>query len=131
METLISTLTPILTSIVIGLIGWGLTELSKYIRQKTKNERLTAAFDAIAEAAFVSVQELEQTARPLLKDGKLDEEDKATLKAQAIDKVKSRISPAILKEAEKNLMDVDDWIGGQVEATVFQANRTKKGACNE
>lgn len=118
-EEIIKEILPIVGTIVVALVGWGLTELTRWIRAKTGNERLANAMDQLGMAVMVSVRELEQTARPLLSDGKLTDSEKARLKAKAIETVRSRLTPAMTKELKKNLVDLNEWIGGQVEAEVM------------
>ena len=119
METFISQVTPVLVSLVVALAGWGVAELTRWIRTRTKNERLNGAIDVIAAATMASVKEAELTIRPTLSDGKLTPAEIKGIKATVAANVKRRVGPAALKIAKENLTDLDDWIGAQAEASVY------------
>ena len=114
---------PVLGSLILALVSWGLIELRKWITTKTQNERVTAAFDHVSQAVFVSVYELEQTTRELMSDGKLTGKEKKKLKNRALNSVKKRIGPTVIKEVQKSADDIDDWINAEIEATVFNLKK--------
>lgn len=122
-EGILSEILPLVGTIVVALLGWGLTELTRWVRAKTGNEKLVTAMEQLGFAVMVSVKEIEQNARPMLADGKLSDEEKQKLKAMAISKVRERLTPALTKQLKKNLVDLNEWIGGQVESEVLDLNR--------
>jgi hypothetical protein len=122
-EDILKEILPLVGTIVVALIGWGLTELTRWIRAKTGNERLGSAMEQLSLAVMISVKEIEQNARPLLSDGKLTDEEKQKLKNMAIEKIKSRLTPTMTKELSKNLVDLNEWIGAQVDGEVLDMNR--------
>jgi len=125
-EMIIKELAPIVTSIVVALVAWGLAELSRLIRQRTKNEKISSAFDHISSAVMTSVMDLEQTARKVLRDGKLSQAEARKLKTMAIKNVKNRLPPAVLDVVKRELKDLDDWIGAEVEAALYEINSSKR-----
>ena len=118
-ETIVKDIAPILISLVVALIGWGVAELTRWIRQKTKSDRISTAFEMIGAATVAAVKEAEVTIRPTLTDGKLTPEEIASIKTTVTANVKRRIGPAALKVARENLPDLDDWINAQTEAEVY------------
>ena len=111
---------PILGTVVLALVSWGLVELRKWVATKAKNERVNAALDHLSQAVYISVTELEQTTRKALKDGKLNDEEKADIKNRAICAVHRRISPHVFRAAQEAVEDLDSWLNGEVEASVFE-----------
>lgn len=122
-ETFLNDVGPIIGSVVVALVGWGVAELSRWIRSRYKNERLARAVDIIGASVVATVKEAEVKIRPTLSDGKLTPEEIKQIKGTVTSNVKRRIGPAVAKVAKDNLLDLDDWIEGQTEATLYDLNR--------
>jgi len=123
----INQLYPVVGTILLGLLSWGSAEFINFIRKKTRNDRLTALLTIISNESITAVSEIEQTLRKSLANGKLSDEEKKQLKRIAMEKVKSRIIPATMKVARKNLNDVDDYISAKIEEAVVNLKRKNSG----
>jgi len=117
---------PVLGSLILALISWGLIELKKWVAAKTQNEQVNSALELVAEAVYTVVLELEQTFTRAMKDGKLDESEKAEIKKMALDRVYQRLTPIIIDQARKAIDDFEAWIGGLIETTIFEMKREIK-----
>ena len=125
-QQFVAQLYPIIGTILLALLSWGSAEFISFIRKKTKNERLAEALTSISTESISAVNEVEQTLRRALSDGKLDENEKKQLKSVAVRKVKERMIPMVMKVAQKNLNDVDDYISGKVEEAVLKNKQINK-----
>ena len=101
--------------------------IHQFYSKKTRNDRLTALLTIISNESITAVSEIEQTLRKSLANGKLSDEEKKQLKRIAMEKVKSRIIPATMKVARKNLNDVDDYISAKIEEAVVNLKRKNSG----
>ena len=120
---LITMAAPYAASIITGLISWGLYEISKYVRSKTKNELALTALDQISATVETTVKDLQQTLVPALKqaaaDGVISKADAQGLKAAAVLRVKNQLQPKVIKNAEVLISDVDALIQSLIEKNVL------------
>jgi hypothetical protein len=127
-EELIKTLGPILVGVVTLLASWGLAELSRYVRTKTKNEQALGAMDAFSEIVKTTVFDLAQTATGSLKDGRFTPAEGAKIKQEAVDKIKSQITPALEKQLSSAVADLEKFLNSKVEAEVLNSKMAKASA---
>lgn len=119
----------IIGAIVVAIIGLGVTYATAWIRHRFKNEKLADAAEQIGKAVMISVKEAEQTIRPMLKDGKLDDQEKAGIRTTVIGNAKKRITPAALKILEDSVSDFNDYMNSQVEAAVHDLKKEGGQPC--
>jgi len=127
--SLVSTLGPIALTLLSGLVSWGLLELTKYVRTKTKNEAVNNAVSHICHTVDTTVKELAQTtARDYKADNPagLTKEAKQILKTLAVAKVKDQIPAAITKTAGMAVNSVEQLISAKIEKAVFELKKEKK-----
>jgi hypothetical protein len=118
-------LTPLLATLLVTLVSWGVFELKKFVKAKTDNQLMWNAADAIGEAANATVAELNATLKKELeKDGGLSKENAAEIKAVAVRQVKAMLSTQATKVASKVIVDLDGYIAGKVEEGVTGAKVT-------
>lgn len=114
---------PIGGTLLTGLVSWGLIELNKKVRAKTKNEIVSAAMTRITHTVETTVKDLEQTLVPeikkVLKDGKLTAEEGKKLKATAIATVKAQLPVEVKKAAYSAVNSLTDMIGAKINGAVF------------
>jgi hypothetical protein len=127
-EELIKTLGPILVGVVTLLASWGLAELSRYVRTKTKNEQALGAMDAFSEIVKTTVMDLAQTATGSLKDGKFTSDEATKLKEQAVDRVKAQVTPALEKQLNGAVADLETFLRSKIEAEVLNSKMAKASA---
>jgi len=121
---LITTAAPYAASIITGLVSWGLYEISKYVRSKTKNELALTALEQISATVETTVKDLQQTLVPAIKqaaaDGVISGQDAAHLRATAVSKIKAQLQPKLIKNAEVLISDVDALINALIEKNVLE-----------
>ena len=118
-------LTPLLATLLVTLVSWGVYELKKFVKAKTDNELLLGTVDAIGEAANATVAELNATLKKELEEaGPLTKESAAEIKDVAVRQVKAMLGTQATKVASKVIVDLDAYIGGKVEESVTGAKVT-------
>ena len=114
---------PVAGTVVTGLVSWGLFELNKFVKTKTKNEVVNDAMEHISHTVETSVHELEQTlvpeAKEALKDGKLTSEEAMKIKEIAISKVRAQLPKKMEKAAQSAVNSLNGIIGAKVEKAVL------------
>ena len=86
-----------IVTVVLALLG---LKYRAWIAEKVKNARVAGVLERLGNFAFTVVAELNQTVvDQLKKDGKWNAEEAAKVKQLALDKLKSYIGAAGLKEA--------------------------------
>lgn len=128
MKDLLAPLLPellnILGVLVAGLIGLAAKKLSDLLKAKVDNQLLEGALLRLNEAVGSAVLEVEQTVVKVLKealaDGALSEEEKARVKAAAVDKAKALLGEKGLDQILKvlGLKSPDELLAAKVEAAV-------------
>lgn len=120
-NSFMSTLMPTIITMMSGLVSWGLVEISKYIRSKTKSEAVNDAVSHICHTVDTTVKEMAQTtAKEFMKSGKLTSEGKQALKALAINRIKDQIPNAFIKTAGKAVSSVNQLIEAKIEKAVLE-----------
>lgn len=118
------TLLPIIGTVISGLASWGLIELNKYVRTRTKNESINDALSHVTHTVETTVKDLEQTMVKELKaasaDGKLTRQDALSLKDVAVMRIKSQVPDAIQKAAALGVKSLGDLIEAKIEKTVLE-----------
>lgn len=121
-------LLPLLGSLLLALLSFGVAKLITLIQAKTKNEWLKGALVKATEAVFNAVHSVEQTMAAKFKeaaaDGKITPEEAAQLKAAALESVKSYLGEKGLKELMSVLsldaLGLDKFLADKIEANVAQ-----------
>ena len=120
----INTLAPVFGTVLSGLASWGLIELSKYVRTKTKNEAINEAISHVCHTVDTTVTDLAQTTVKELKaasaGGKLTLTDAQRVRATAIARIKSQVPAAIQKTAAKGVTSLSDMIEAKIEKAVLE-----------
>lgn len=119
-----SDLVPVLATLLSALVSWILFEVTKFVRNKTKNEAANDAVTHITETVNTTVKELQQTLVPafleMAKDGKLSPEDKSKLKDLAIKKVNEQLPDKMTKSAQGVVNSIDQFIKAKIEQAVLE-----------
>ena len=114
---------------VLGALGF----LGAFLRAKAAESKAAAVALRITEAARATVLDLDQKLKPQLKafleDGKLSDDEKAQLKAAALDTLKTKL-PAELLSAATGIFGgfLDTYLSGKVEEAVVQKNALQAAA---
>ncbi len=120
---LASALAPLIAAGAAALIAY----LVKLFKSKSKNEQVQGALDLVGDLATTVVQQIEQTMVPtmkgMLKDGKLDDSEKAQLKQLALDMLKKLYGDKGLAALQKALGLGEDalmaLLVGKLEQAVY------------
>jgi len=125
----VSSFAPVLGTIVTGLVSWGVVELTKYVRTKTKNEMANQAISQICQTVQATVADLKQTMVPAMQkvaaDGKITKEDATVLKNLAVEKINKQVPKAIEQAALLSVNSVSALIEAEIERAVGETK--KKG----
>ena len=114
-------LTPILATLLVTLISWGVFELKKFIKSKTDNQLFINTVDSIGEAARSSVMDLKVMVDKAKADGVFTKEEAENIKAEAIARTKAMLGKETMKFAAKAIADLDSYVAGKVEGEVTAA----------
>jgi len=117
-EELTATILPALLTVISALATWGLAELTRYIRTKTKSQAVADAMDRIGEITLNTVAEIEKSIRQAGADGKIDADEAKHLKTLAIERVKAQLPVAVKAAARGGVNSLDDYLAGKVEEMV-------------
>ena len=117
---LLQTLAPVLVSVIGILVSWGLAELSRYIRNKTKNENALKAMEDISALVRTTVSEVGQTFQKASADGTITRDEGIKMKNIAIAKVKVQIPPLVEKHAMLAVNNLNDFIASRIEREVVK-----------
>lgn len=120
---LLKTLAPIIVSVVGIFISWGLAELSKFIRTKTRNENTLNALDDICALTRATVSEVGQTFNKASADGKITFAEAKSMKIQAVRKVKEQIPPLVEKHALLAVNNLEKFITTRIEREIVKAKQ--------
>jgi len=118
---LLQTLAPVLVSVIGILVSWGLAELSRYIRNKTKNENALKAMEDISALVRTTVSEVGQTFQKASADGTITRDEGIKMKNIAIAKVKVQIPPLVEKHALLAVNNLNDFIASRIEREVVKS----------
>jgi hypothetical protein len=119
MESFVDAVLPALMTLLTALVSWGCVELTKMIREKTKNEKVTAALQVVTDVVESTVKKLAQTADQLAADGKIDAADKRQLKNLALTEIKGQLPEASKKLIGMAVSNVDSYIDSLIETEVY------------
>lgn len=123
----IEILAPVVFSLVSALVSWGLYELTKFIRTKTKNENVNDAVSHICHTVETTVHSLEQDMAHELKlaaaNGKLSKEEGHRIKTMAIGRVKAQLPKKIIKTAKGAVNNIGLLIEDKIDKAVLELKR--------
>ena len=118
----VNSFAPVLGTVVTGLVSWGIIELTKYVKTKTKNEMANNAVSQICQTVKTTVAELNQTIVPEMQkaatDGKITKDEARNLKNTAIEKINKQIPGAIEQAALLSVNSVSALIEAEIEKAV-------------
>ena len=122
-EIVIKYVIPALIPVIGTFFTWGMAELTRFIRVKTKRESIAGAFDQLSEFVDIAVSDVTQTLVKDLKvasfDGKLTFEEKGRLKSVAIDKVLEHLPASTKKILDTGVSSLQEFISGKIEQAVL------------
>lgn len=125
----VEALAPVVFSLVSALVSWGVYELTKFFRTKTKNENVNDAISHICHTVETTVQGMEQemvaAAKSAAADGKLTKKEAVNMKNIALTRVRSQVPYKITKIANKAINDMERFISAKIEKAVLDLKRSK------
>jgi len=128
MEEILKTVAPYIATVVGLLLSWGVYELNQYIRSKTRKEAAIAAIGTLGTITATTVRGLAQTATGSLADGKFTKAEGVALKAEAVASIKEQVTPALKKQLDIVVKDLDTFVSSQTEASVMDLKIEKATA---
>lgn len=116
----------VLSPLLVAALAWAAAKAAALIRSKVANEYLRGTLVRLDEAVLTAVKELQQTVVAEIKaassDGKIDDAEKARIKASALANVKSYLGAKGLRVLAEVLGlssgTVDQFLGSRIEAAV-------------
>lgn len=125
----INILVPPVLGLIVALLTWLLAEAANYVRKRTGNEIVNNAITRLCSMTETVVAELNQefvdTLRKKTEDGRLSIEDRMELRQTALNRIRNRLAPEVLKIAAKGLADLDGFIGSRIERAVREQKAVK------
>jgi len=118
MQQILGIVLPALLALIAALVSVGLKFVIQWLNTKIKNDEISGALGLLTDAVQDVVNEMEQTVRPMLSDGKLSMEEQARIKRAAIDKVDKILAPSAKKALDKAVGNLEQLIETKIEATV-------------
>lgn len=117
----------VLGTVLLALVTWGGTELTKFIRQKTEAGQHQDALLLLSEITQTvvarGIQTTSQAAKKAHEDGKLTEEEKDQILKDAVADVKQYLGDKGMKSLKKIVGDgnAEKLIADTIERAVLQA----------
>ena len=122
MEKILVTAMPEVFSILMVIIAIGITYGIQFLKKKVKNEEVREALNTVCNVTSTIVNSLNQTMAAPMKeaasDGKLNAEERLSLKTRAIAEVKAVLGVEILKILKKRIPDLEKLISHKIEENV-------------
>lgn len=129
LSAILAQLTPYIITAVVAIIGWGLTEIARWIRSKTHNEKVFNMMSIIDDIVRTTVVDLEKTVRPALGDGKLSKEEAENIKNQAIESIKKQLPKHLTSQTKLLTSDLSSYISSKIEQAVVSETKKQGGEC--
>jgi hypothetical protein len=116
----------VLSPLLVAALAWAAAKAAELIRSKVTSEYLRGTLVRLDDAVLTAVKEMQQTLVAEIKaasaDGKIDDAEKARIKAAALSNVKSYLGAKGLRVLAEvlGLSDgtVDHFLGSRIEAAV-------------
>lgn len=109
---------------LLAILGWAAAAVARFVVEKTKNEKVRDLLLRLDTLAFKVVLELEQTMVDAIReanaDGKITEEEKATIKAKALENLKSYLGAKGVLEL-KTIIGLDDGVVTNLLSTAVES----------
>jgi rRNA-processing protein FCF1 len=117
---LLIALVPLLTMVLTAAIAYG----AAYLRQRNAWLKEARTVDAVEDQARDTVLALQQTLVDELKaakaDGKLTDEEKAAIKAKALERLESKITESQAAILAAITGDVSAWLADRIERVLVE-----------
>jgi len=130
MENVINEITSIIAPALITAIGilitWGLNELRRFVKNKTDNREIDAAFDQLDKIIKGTVIKAEQVMKKYGADGKITEDEAREIKRSVVADIKCQLPLSTEVFLKKVINDVDALIDTRVEVEVYKLKEAKK-----
>lgn len=122
-------LVPAALSVVSSVVSWVGFEIAKYVRTKTKNEKINNALAAVTDTVESVVAELDETVVRELKkassDGRISSGDALKIKTEAVESVKKQLPGVVKSAVSMSAETLDLFIKTRIERAVSE--KKKKG----
>ena len=121
-DILTQTIVPSAAAVLAAVVSWGAAEAVRWVRVRTRNEKINQSMGVIAHTVELTVADLEQTLvsefKKAAEDGRLSKTDQAHIKAIAISRVLQQLTPAIRKMASLSVTSLEDLVSNYIEKVV-------------
>jgi len=123
----------VLSPVLLAALTWVAAKVAQLINAKVKNEYLRGTLVRLDDAVLAAVREVQQVTVEAIKaasaDGKLTPDEKAQVKAKAVEAVKAHLGMKGLGELAKVLGlsgdAVEKMLSTRIEAAVHDLKRTR------
>ncbi len=121
--------TSIFATIASSVISWVGVEISKFLQQKTKNEKMNATIKKVTDITATVVSEISQTAAKELRatefENKLNQVNKKDLKDMAFRKIIQQIPNKPQVEKELGINYLNEFINSKIEQAVWENKKNR------
>lgn len=114
------------STVVLGLIGWGVTVLTNWLNTKIKDKKVaefaTNIMNIIMNAVKMIYQEFVEV---LKKEGRFDEKAQKEAKEKAMAIIKGQLTEELKSYISDNYGDVEKYISNQIEVILYNLKNNK------
>ena len=119
MDFLNTVILPAVATIVMGLVGWGVSVFIAWINTRIKNEKVRAALENTRDIIIAAVSETSQTfVDDLKKTGSFSDAFKSEAFEKTLACVKAQLTEEAAKLIETTTNDLDTWLAAEIEKAV-------------
>ena len=121
MEMLMTHLNDLVLLLMTSAIAVGIAYLKKAVENSQFKDSLTTTLEAIETLSKDAVQNVSAMTKEALKDGKITDEEMATIKAAAKNEFKEVISPKMTERLNVHMDNADKFITAKINTAVEEA----------
>lgn len=110
----------VVSVIVTGLAGWGVTALTSFLNNKVKDKKASNYLETITTLVGNAVKEVYQTyAETLKKEGKFDENAQKIALENCLKQIQSQLAPELVTYITDNFGDMKEYLISLIESTIY------------
>lgn len=110
----------VVSVVVTGLVGWGVTALTTLINSKIKDKKASNYLNTITTLTANAVKEVYQTyAETLKKEGKFDSDAQKIALENCLKIIQSQLAPELITYITDNFGDMKDYLISLIESTIY------------
>jgi len=127
-QEILKILIPSILTLITSFVGYALILMRRWIENKLHLEHSSNSFQLMDKIVEAVVNDLEQTVRPMLSDGKLSKVEQLKLKELALERSRKLIAPEIKDLLLTKITNLDEYLSSRIEYEILKnkPNKIKK-----